>query len=102
MSAIIPFRALRYDPARVRLENVIPQPYDKITPAMQQRYYEASPYNLVRIILGRREPEDRTEDEVYRRAAGFFQEWRRQKILVPDSEPSIYVYAQRFFDSTTG
>ncbi len=29
------------------------QPYDKISPAMQDRYYAASPYNLVRIILGK-------------------------------------------------
>ncbi len=51
MARLYPFRALRYDPARVNMEAVVTQPYDKITPAMQQRYYEASPYNLVRVIL---------------------------------------------------
>ncbi len=53
MARIYPFRALRYDSARVNMEDVVTQPYDKITPQMQQRYYEASPYNLVRVILGR-------------------------------------------------
>ena len=52
MARIYPFRALRYNPATVRLEDVVTQPYDKITPSMQQSYYQRSPYNLVRIILG--------------------------------------------------
>src|SRR5581483_1014667 len=51
MAHIEPFRALRYDPARVAIPEVATQPYDKITPAMQEHYYSASPYNLVRIIL---------------------------------------------------
>ncbi len=54
MADILPFRALRYDLQRVSASQVVTQPYDKITPAMQERYYAASPYNLVRIILGRR------------------------------------------------
>ena len=58
MADIHPFRALRYDLQRVSPSQVVTQPYDKITPAMQERYYAASPYNLVRIILGRREPDD--------------------------------------------
>ncbi len=52
MAQVYPFRALRYNPSLVRLEDVVTQPYDKITPAMQQAYYQRSPYNLVRIILG--------------------------------------------------
>ena len=52
MARIYPFRAWRYNPAHVRLDAVVTQPYDKISPAMQQAYYQSSPYNLVRIILG--------------------------------------------------
>src|SRR5205807_26656 len=52
MASIYPFRAWRYNPATVRLDDVVTQPYDKISPAMQQAYYQRSPYNLVRIILG--------------------------------------------------
>ena len=52
MARIYPFRALRYNPSRVHLEDVVTQPWDKITPSMQQAYYQRSPYNLVRIILG--------------------------------------------------
>ena len=43
MARIYPFRALRYNPAIVRLEDVVTQPYDKITPSMQQSYYQRSP-----------------------------------------------------------
>lgn len=72
------------------------QPYDKITPAMQERYYAASPYNLVRIILGKRQSSDTPGNDPYTRAANSFREWRQQGILRPDREPSIYRYAQKF------
>lgn len=95
MAYIAPFRALRYDPSRVDPNKAITQPYDKITPQMQAGYYEASPYNLVRIILGRREP-DQESDNVYTRAAGFFRGWRRDGIFLQDTQPSLYAYSQRF------
>ncbi len=96
MADIYPFRAFRYDPQRVSPAQVVTQPYDKITPALQDRYYEASPHNLVRVILGRREENDNPANNVYSRAAGHFQEWRRQGILRQDALPSVYVYSQRF------
>jgi uncharacterized protein (DUF1015 family) len=96
MADIHPFRAFRYDPQRISPAQVVTQPYDKITPALQDRYYEASPHNLVRIILGRREENDNPSNNVYSRAAGHFREWRQQGILRQDSLPSIYVYSQRF------
>lgn len=63
---------------------------------MQKRYYEASPYNLVRIILGRRYDSDNTADNVYSRAAASFHEWRQNGILRQDSVPSVYAYWQYF------
>jgi uncharacterized protein (DUF1015 family) len=106
MARIYPFRALRYDPARVNMQDVVTQPYDKITPAMQQRYYEASPYNLVRIILGKHEPGDTEPQEflpsgeeahnVYTRAAEYLHDWRREHILAEESEPAIYGYSQTY------
>ena len=95
MADIYPFRALRYDLQKVSLTQVLTQPYDKITPAMQDRYYAASPYNLVRIILGRREP-DSAADNVYTRAAAYANDWRARGILQQDPLPSIYSYSQSF------
>lgn len=96
MAIISPFRAWRYDPERVPVQQAVTQPYDKITPAMQEGYYQASPYNLVRIILGKRLPGDGTSENVYTRAAASFQNWRRTSILRRDPEPSIYRYSQIF------
>jgi uncharacterized protein (DUF1015 family) len=63
---------------------------------MQEKYYAASPFNLVRIILGRSEPDDNTKDNVYTRAAAFGRTWREQGILQQDADPSIYPYSQTF------
>ena len=96
MAHIEPFRALRYDPARVALSKVATQPYDKITPEMQERYYASSPYNLVRIILGKRNASDSAADNPYSRAAVSFSGWRRQGIFFQDPQPSLYRYTQQF------
>jgi uncharacterized protein (DUF1015 family) len=96
MARIYPFRALRYDPARVNMEDVVTQPYDKITPEMQQHYYDASPYNLVRVILGKHLPGDTEESNVYTRAAEHLKAWRKEGVLAEESEPAIYGYSQTY------
>jgi len=97
MARIYPFRAWRYNPSAVRLEDVVTQPYDKISPAMQQAYYQRSPFNLVRIILGLPELFDAEKGEnVYTRAAHDFRAWREQGVLLQENEPCVFAYAQRF------
>src|SRR5271157_326826 len=96
MAKVFPFRALRYNPFKVTLAEVVTQPYDKITPEMQDRYYAASPYNLVRVILGKPQAGDNERESVYTRAAACVQQWRTEHVLVPDAEPSIYLYTQTF------
>jgi uncharacterized protein (DUF1015 family) len=96
MARIYPFRALRYDPARVKMEDVVTQPYDKITPAMQQVYYEASSYNLIRVILGKHEPGDDEQENVYTRAAESLRDWRKEHILAEESQPALYGYSQTY------
>jgi uncharacterized protein (DUF1015 family) len=97
MARIYPFRALRYHPGLVRVEDVVTQPYDKITPAMQQAYYQRSVYNLVRIILGLPELFDEPgTNDVYTRAARDFADWRRSGLLIQEKEPCIYAYSQKY------
>ncbi|MFP5275630.1 MAG: DUF1015 domain-containing protein [Acidobacteriota bacterium] len=97
MARIYPFRAWRYNPAKVRLADVVTQPYDKISPAMQQAYYQRSPFNLVRIILGLPELFDAEKGEsVYSRAARDFRAWREQDVLIQEKEPCVFAYSQRF------
>lgn len=96
MAEICPFQAWRYDPAHCTLASVVTQPYDKITPEMQQRYYWNSPYNLVRIILGKTEAGDNDANNAYSRAAAHFRDWRTTGVLVQDRKPSVYAYSQHF------
>lgn len=96
MAEIQAFRAFRFDPQRVALQDVVTQPYDKITPEMQERYYAASPYNLISIEKGRIYPGDSPKDSVYTRAARKIGEWMAEKVIVQDAEPSIYIYSQEF------
>ena len=97
MARIYPFRALRYNPSMVRVEDVVTQPYDKITPAMQQAYYQRSIYNLVRIILGLPELFDEPgSNDVYTRAARDFADWRRMGVLAQEKDACIFAYSQRF------
>jgi uncharacterized protein (DUF1015 family) len=97
MARIFPFRALRYNTMDVAIADVVTQPYDKITPAMQQAYYSRSPYNLVRLTLGLPELFDEPgRNDVYTRAARDFVDWRQQGILYQENEPCIYAYLQRY------
>ena len=63
---------------------------------MQARYYELSPHNLVRIILGKSGETDNDAFNVYTRAAEYLHDWRSAGILKQDPEPSLYLYSQTF------
>ena len=77
MAIIAPFSALRYDERKVgRLEAVLTQPYDKITPEMQREYFARSPFNLAHVVKGEVRAGDTPENSVYTRAAGLFKSWR--------------------------
>jgi uncharacterized protein (DUF1015 family) len=96
MAIISPFQAWRYAPERVPIDQAVTQPYDKITPEMQERYHRVSPHNLVRIILGQRQTDDNSRENVYTHASASFNEWRGNGVLRQDLEPSIYRYSQHF------
>jgi uncharacterized protein (DUF1015 family) len=96
MAKIYPFRSLRYGPDKVALEKVVTQPYDKISAEMQDRYYAAHPNNIVRIILGKTEPSDSSENNTYTRAAAYLKEWRANGILQQLPEPVLFIYFQKF------
>lgn len=106
MARIYPFRALRYDTQKVQMEDVVTQPYDKISPEMQQAYYDRSKYNLIRVILGKKEPGDTDafapdaastpQRNVYTRAAESLVSWRKKGILREETEPALYGYSQTY------
>src|SRR5437867_7212047 len=95
MAKIFPFRSLRYA-GKIPVEKVVTQPYDKISPEMQDRYYAAHPNNIVRIIFGKSESTDSSENNVYTRAAAYLKEWRANGILQQLPEPAVFIYFQKF------
>ena len=96
MATIFPFQPYRYSPKAGPLQDLVTQPYDKISPEMRQRYLQASPYNLVRVILGDRYPSDSESDNVYTRAARYLDAWTAEGILERDAEPGLFAYFQEF------
>ena len=69
---------------------------------MLARYLAASPYNLVRVILGERTAADSATGNVYTRAAGYLDAWIRDGILARDPVPALYAYFQDFTVPDTG
>ena len=54
--------------------------------------FAADPHNVVRLILPRHA--DTADSDVYDDAARTLREWQDERILIPDPEPSLYVYEQ--------
>jgi uncharacterized protein (DUF1015 family) len=102
LATIKPFQPYRYSAKAGDPAKLLTQPYDKINPAMQAAYLAASPYNLVRIILGERHESDNANDSVYTRAAGYLNDWIRDGILARDPAPGLYAYFQEFQVPDTG
>src|SRR5258706_13436282 len=97
MPEIQPFRGVRYDIARVgAMSDVVAPPYDVIDATLQERLYQASEHNIVRLELNREEPGDNATQNRYTRAARFLREWNRDGILRQDDHPALYVYHQTF------
>jgi uncharacterized protein (DUF1015 family) len=96
MAQVYPFKAFRYNPQRVSFERVLTQPYDKISQAMQDKYYAADPHNLIVIEKGRSYPGDNRQNNVYTRAAGALQAWIRENVIVQDPAPAFYAYSQEY------
>lgn len=96
MAEIRPFKGLRYNIQKIKLEEVITEPYDRITPAMQDDYYRRSPYNVVRIILGKDDDPEHSEKNKYKRAKIYLDEWEKDGLLIREDQDAIYLYEQEF------
>ena len=96
MAQVHPFHAYRYDAAKAPYDRVLTQPYDKISPAMQEQYYGADPRNLIVIEKGKTYESDSPQNNVYTRAAQAVHEWIAGHVIVPDPAPSFYAYTQEY------
>jgi len=96
MARVYPFRAYRYNPEVAPFGRVLTQPYDKISPAQQEKYYAADPHNLITVEKGRGYPNDSPQNNVYTRAAAALNAWIAQHAVVQDAAPGFYAYSQEY------
>lgn len=93
MAKIKPFKAVIYNQQKIKdLWKMVCPPYDVISASQQQRYHEISPYNFIHILLGKDSP----NQDKYKRAAVYFQDWQKNEILIEDKNPAIYFYTQQY------
>lgn len=92
-----PFAGLHYNPVEIpSIGDCLSQPYDVISPALQEAYYARHPYNVVRLILGKTSHEDDERDNRYTRSRQKLTEWRKAGVLVTSPRPAFWVYEQRY------
>jgi len=91
------FKALRYDAGVAGdVGRCVAPPYDVIDARQQQRLYEKSEYNIVRIIKTKSNPGNSSRHNQYTRAGNFLDTWIEKGVLKSDSKEAIYAYVQNF------
>lgn len=96
MVAIAPFRPLRYDLARAKLERVTTPPHDCISTAQRDAFIAGDAHNIAAIVLPPERPGDQEAPATpnkFQRAAGLLQEWIAKGILKRETKPAFYLYA---------
>ena len=98
MAEVVPFHGMRYD-ERVAgpLSELISPPYDVISDAQRDALYDRSPYNAVRVELGRDEPGDDPVKNRYTRAKEAFDAWLAKSAVRIDPTPAFYLH-DHYFD----
>ncbi len=94
MTDVRPFRALRYDPERVALSDVLAPVYDVVAPEDRALFWDRHPYNALRLELTRDVRDEAQTD--YHEVAERLRRWRSEGVLRRDEEPAFYVLRQRF------
>jgi uncharacterized protein (DUF1015 family) len=96
LAQVHPFRALRYNPDKVAFDRVLTQPYDKISPAAQERYYDSDANNLIAVEKGRVFSDDNPKNNAYTRAKAALQSWIDTAVVQQDHAASFYAYSQEY------
>lgn len=97
MAIIKPFKGLLYNKEIIKnIKRVVAPPYDVISPEEQIKLYWQSPYNIIRLILGKQFSKDNNLNNRYTRAADYLTNWLGQNILQFNLKDSFYIYAQDY------
>jgi len=95
MAIIKPFKGIKYrTDENLDISSKIAPPYDIIDAKLQTDLYIKDPDNIVRIILGRQDPNE--DNLIYERASGYYNNWIKNEIMQVDEEDAVYVWDQKF------
>jgi uncharacterized protein (DUF1015 family) len=89
MANIIAFKGVMYNQEKIKIDDVVAPPYDVISPTYRENLYKKDNYNVIRLILGK-------EENWYQTAAKYFNEWRKEGILIREDKPTLYYLKQEF------
>jgi uncharacterized protein (DUF1015 family) len=94
------FKGIIYNRDKIgRLDDVMSPPYDIISSEMQTELYDKNPYNFVRLILGKQEPDDDNLNNRYSRAKKQFNSWIKESILIESKNKAIFPYKIEYYDN---
>lgn len=89
MNSFSPFVGTCYNKEKVVLRKVVAPPYDVISSDYRDALYELDAHNVVRLEFSR-------EADPYASASKDLTDWKRDGILIRESEAAFYVYYQTF------
>jgi len=93
MAIVAPFRALRFNPRKLkRLEDVVTPPYDIIDEKNQAAFQARNPYNMIFLDISKSPGKGDDSEERYSSARNYFTKWQEEAVLIRDDEPAIYLY----------
>ena len=97
MAEIIPFRGILYNTGKIgNIANVVTPPYDVISDNERDDYHKANPYNIIRLILGKKNEHDPEKVTYHAKAADYFKKWLDDGVLVQGQVPAFYLTTHEF------
>ena len=99
MPQIKEFKGIHYNPEIINdMANVTAPPYDVITAPGKTELLASSPYNIIRLILGKAAQEmgGMRPQKEFEEAASTFTQWLNEKVLITDLEAALYDLEEEF------
>ena len=86
MPECLPFCAWRYNPKKVKMEEVVAPPYDIVSEKEIKEFKNKSCYNIFHLEL----------PESYKKAKELLENWIKSQILIKNKTPGVYFYELEF------
>jgi len=94
MVNIRPFISYRFDEKKVDISKAVLPPYELSNEEFKKTFFNLSPFNVIRIYLGKED--SKNNGERYEYSKQLFNSWIREGVVKKDKEPCLYVYSQEF------